>query len=115
TGLYHRSHLLDRVNDALSRNDVDTRNGGVMFIEIDNVPDLRERLGLSNVESLLHDLARFVVRHVGGGMLVSRYGDACFVALDAEADGNALEAQAKYLRERVNGHNFIISGQPIRL
>lgn len=115
TGLYHRSFLLDRVNEAVEPGAAHARGGGVLFIEIDNVPDLRERLGLSNVESLLRDLARYVVRHIGEGMLASRYGDACFVVFDAESSANALETQAKYLRDRVNGHSFIIGGQPIRL
>lgn len=115
TGLHHRGFLLDRVNEAIDEGPVETRHGGVLFIEIDNVVDLRERLGLSNVETLLRDLARYVVRHIGEGMLASRYGDACFVVLDGKGNGQTLETQARYLRERVNGHSFIVSGQPIRL
>lgn len=115
TGLYHRSFLLDRVNESIDQGSAGDRNGGVLFIEIDNVPDLRERLGLSNVEALLRDLSRYVVRHIGEGMLASRYGDACFVVFDGAGAGTALETQARYLRDRVNGHSFIVSGQPIRL
>ncbi|MBB5208154.1 EAL domain-containing protein [Chiayiivirga flava] len=115
TGLYHRSYLLDRVNESIDQGNGGDRSGGVLFIEIDNVPDLRERLGLSNVETLLRDLSRYVVRHIGEGMLASRYGDACFVVFDGAGEGASLETQARYLRDRVNGHSFIVSGQPIRL
>lgn len=115
TGLHHRSFLLDRVNEAIDDGPIDARSGGVLFIEVDNVGDLRERLGLSNVETLLRDLARYVVRHIGEGMFASRYGDACFVVLDSKGNGQTLETQGRYLRERVNGHSFIVSGQPIRL
>lgn len=115
TGLHHRGFLLDRVNEAIDDGTPDSRSGGVLFIEIDNVVDLRERLGLSNVETLLRDLARYVVRHIGEGMLASRYGDACFVVLDGKGNGQTLETQGRYLRERVNGHSFIVAGQPIRL
>ena len=115
TGLHHRSFLLDRVNEALERGAGVARGGGVLFIEVDNVPDLRDRLGLSNVETLLHDLSRYVVHHVDNGMLVSRYGDACFVVFDKASSAGALETQAKYLHNRLDDHSFIVAGQPIRL
>ena len=115
TGLHHRGFFLDRVNEVLEQGAGAARPGGVLFIEIDNVPDLRERLGLSNVETLLHDLSRFVVHHVESGMLVSRYGDACFVVFDKGGSTGALETQARYLHDRVDNHSFIVAGQPIRL
>lgn len=115
TGLYHRAHLLDRINEAVGGEDARRRSGGVLFLEIDGVATLRERLGLSGVEQLLGDAAAFLVSQLDSNEMASRYGDGCLVVFDPERDDAALEARAVALRTLLLAHAFSVAGQPLRL
>ena len=73
-----RAAMLERLEQALMQPDVAQRDGGLLFIGIENVPALRQRMGLTTVEELLEDAAQFIVgrwaRHDGLAV-----GDACFL------------------------------------
>jgi diguanylate cyclase (GGDEF)-like protein len=115
TGLFHRHHLLDRLNDALGAENARERDGGVLFLEIDGVATLRERLGLSGVEQVLGDAAAFLVQQLDAPELASRYGDGCLVVFSPERDDAALEARASTLRTLLLAHGFSVAGQPLRI
>jgi diguanylate cyclase (GGDEF)-like protein len=115
TGLYHRSHLLDRLNEAVGGDDARQASGGVLFLEIDGVATLRERLGLSGVEQLLGDSAAFLVSQLDPGEAATRYGDGCFVVFDPAREDAALETRAVALRTLLLGHAFTVAGQPLRI
>jgi diguanylate cyclase (GGDEF)-like protein len=115
TGLYHRAHLLDRLNDALGTDKVRERDGGVLFLEVDGVPTLRERLGLSGVEQVLGDAAAYLVQQLESDEIATRYGDGCFVVVSPNRDDAGLEARAATLRGLLVGHAFTVAGQPLRI
>lgn len=115
TGLYHRTHLLDRINDTLGLEGVRERRGGVLFLEIDGVATLRERLGLSGVEQLIGDAAAFLATQLDTDEIASRYGDGTLVVLCPGADDIALEGRATHLRGRLAARAFNVGGQPLRI
>jgi diguanylate cyclase (GGDEF)-like protein len=115
TGLYHRGYLLDRVNEILGADNVRERPGGVLFLEIDGVPTLRERLGLSGVEQLIGEAAAFLATQLDGDELASRYGDGSLVVLSPDRDETTLEGRATYLRGRLAARAFNVAGQPLRI
>lgn len=115
TGLYYRAHLLDRLNDTLGADNVRQRAGGVLFLEIDGVSTLRERLGLSGVEQLLGNAAAFLVTQLDDNEIATRYGDGSLVVFSPERDDAVLEARAADLRRLLVGHAFGIAAQPLRI
>lgn len=112
TGLHHRAFLLDRLNEALGG---DTARGGVLFLEIDGVLALRERLGLSGVEQLLAEASTVLVQRLEAGEIASRYGDGCLVVFAPGDDDVQLEARAVQLRRQLSEHGFQVAGQPQRI
>jgi diguanylate cyclase (GGDEF)-like protein len=113
TGLHHRAWLLDRLNEALDRGRASI--GGVLFLEIDGVAALRDRLGLSGIQQLLADAATFLVQKLEPGEIASRYGDGCLVVFSPGNDELALEARAVQLRRQLAEHGFRIAEQPQRI
>ena len=113
TGLHHRAHLLDQLNDALSAESPGA--GGVLFLEIDGVLALRERLGLSGVEELLSEAATFLVQKLDEGEIASRYGDGCLVVFRSSGDEATLEGRAVQLRRQLAEQGFRIGNQPQRI
>jgi PleD family two-component response regulator/EAL domain-containing protein (putative c-di-GMP-specific phosphodiesterase class I) len=106
TGLHFRAAMLERLEQALVEAEPTRRRGGVMFLGVENVPALRQRLGLTTAEELLEDVAQFIVGQLGSGAMASRYGDGCFLIFDASADADQLRADGEQLREAIRLHAF---------
>jgi diguanylate cyclase (GGDEF)-like protein len=115
TGLYQRSYLLDRLNEILGGDAVRDRAGGLLFLEIDGVATLRERLGLSGLEQLLSEAAEYLVRQLDPHQIASRYSDGCIVVMDPERDDAGLESRAIELRARLATQAFTVADKPLRI
>lgn len=115
TGLHFRAAMLERLEQALVEAEPSRRRGGVMFLGVENVPVLRQRLGLTTAEELLEDVAQFIVAQLGSGAMASRYGDGCFLIFDAAADIEQLRADGEQLREAIRQHSFETPRENVRL
>jgi diguanylate cyclase (GGDEF)-like protein len=115
TGLFARSHALDRINEILGTEDVRARPGGVLFLDLDGIAALRDKLGLTGVEQLLAEAGSLIVGHLAADELATRYGDGCFVVVCPARPDGALEALAQEVRNALISHAFDIGGRPLRL
>lgn len=113
TGLLHRSEVREQIADALGRSHEDSP-GGVLFLEIESVNLLRDRLGLTVLEQLLTGVGKLVGEHAGQ-RAATRFGDGSFVLLDTEADEAGLVNFATHLRAALVQHPFNVQGHPLRL
>lgn len=117
TGLYRRSWVLDRINhriDAMLAS-VGSRPGGVLYLEIEGATQIRERHGLSTLEQLLAEAGRALVERLGETGIAARLGDASFLILAPEIEGESLDSLAASLHHTVASHRFEANGSPIRL
>jgi diguanylate cyclase (GGDEF)-like protein len=112
TGLYRRAVVLDRINDALGTG---TAAGGVLFLEIDDIAALRDRLGLVAVDALLVAAGRVLAATLGDQCLAARINDNAFLILAPDRDDQALDALAQRLRDQLMQHPFEAGGKAIRL
>ncbi|GAB2503901.1 EAL domain-containing protein [Arenimonas alkanexedens] len=113
SGLFHRSELLENLEYLLA--DASEHSaGGVLFLEIESVNLLRDRLGLTTLEQLLHVVGRMLGEHAEPTP-VARFGDGSFLVLDRERDEASLEQLATQLRAALVQHPFNVQGHPLRL
>lgn len=112
TGLFGREELLAQVDDLLAAGQ--RRAGGVLFLEIESIGLLRDKLGLSTLEQVLGETGRLLAQH-SDDLKVARFGDGSFLALDLDHDGSNLETLAATLRNKLVQHPFQASGHPLRL
>ncbi len=115
TGLHFRAAMLERLEQALVETEPARRRGGVMFLGVENVPELRQRLGLTTAEELLEDVAQFIVGQLGLDAMASRYGDGCFLIFDAAADVEQLRADGEQLRQAIRLHAFETPRESVKL
>lgn len=113
TGLLHRSELREELASALAAANEQSR-GGVLFLEVESVNLLRDRLGLTVLEQLLGVVGKLVGEQAGQRP-ATRFGDGSFVVFDAAADEAGLEAVAAQLRATLVQHPFNVQGRPLRL
>ena len=105
SGLYDRAFLLDRLNAHLA-DEASRLRGGLMLAEIDGAAALREKLGLIAFDALLAQVGAFLAAHVEASELVARFGDASFLVLSPDADGEILKQRGLTLRDRVAREGF---------
>lgn len=115
TGLHRRSYMLDRLAETLASDNVRSQPGGLLFVEIEGAPQLRERYGLTVLEQLLAEAGSQLTQGLGEGELGCRYSDGCFVVYSQERDEAGLERLALDLRNALITHPFKAEGKPIRL
>jgi EAL domain-containing protein (putative c-di-GMP-specific phosphodiesterase class I)/PleD family two-component response regulator len=111
TGLVYRTSLLKQLDDALHRGQ---QEGGLLFVEVENLGPLRERVGLTALETLLGDLSRLLSASLGE-VPSTRFGDGSYLAMNSQHDELALESLAAQLRQTVMATPFTALGHPLRL
>ncbi len=115
TGLYFRSHVLDRLSESLAAADVRQAAGGTLFIDLDGLPQLREKLGLSGIEQLLSAAGSELVKLLDDGQLATRFSDGGFIVLCPGLSDAELDAHAVKIRSALASHAFEVEGRPVRL
>ena len=115
SGLYFRSHVLESLAGMVALPDIRDQAGGVLFIDLDGLSQLRERIGLTGVERLLTQTGRLLVDHVAADEQVTRFSDGCFIVLCPRHTDAALESHAISLRATLASHAFEVDGRPVRL
>lgn len=115
TGLHRRSYMLDRLAEVLATDNVRNHPGGLLFLEIEGIPQLREQYGLSTLEQLMSEVGSQVSEGLAEGELACRYSDGCYAIYSGERDENALERLAIELRNGLITHPFKAEGKPLRL
>ena len=113
TGLYSREELLESL-DALLADASERSPGGVLFLEIESVNLLRDRLGLTSLEQLLASVGKLLA-DTAGPTAAGRFGDGSYLILDHGRDEAGLEALATQLRGVLVQHPFNVQGHPLRL
>lgn len=113
TGLFSREELLESL-DALLADATERTPGGVLFLEIESVNLLRDRLGLTSLEQLLASVGKLLA-DTAGPTAAGRFGDGSYLILDHERDEAGLEALAAQLRGALVQHPFNVQGHPLRL
>ena len=108
SGLMQRNDMLALLKQNISRSDQ-----ALYFIELNGVNLLKDRLGLSNVESLLKKFASYLLGACEPHAL-ARFGDSSFVmAFEGDCSDSALSAHAEKLRGKIMAQKFDVQGQVI--
>jgi EAL domain-containing protein (putative c-di-GMP-specific phosphodiesterase class I)/GGDEF domain-containing protein len=88
--------------------------GGLVFVEVEGLALLRERIGLTALEILLGDVSRLLTGNAGE-LPATRFGDGSYLLLDRRLDESGLEALAVQLRQALMQNPFQALGHPLRL
>jgi PleD family two-component response regulator/EAL domain-containing protein (putative c-di-GMP-specific phosphodiesterase class I) len=111
TGLYERAHVLDRMSAALASEQRNT--GGVLFIEIDGAPSLRERLTLAVYETLASQTGALIVEQLEESELGARFSDRSYILLCPQRGQKELHTLAEAVLQRFSGHVFDLGAQSL--
>ncbi len=108
TGLYERSHLLDRLSEALVIDDLDSAPGGLLFVEINGARELREREGLLGYEALTRQVGATIASFAGAADVCSQGSDSSFLFLAQDRPQAEFEALAQALLDAVAKGDYAV-------
>lgn len=111
TGLVYRNTLLQQLDTDIAEG---RQVGGLIFIEVENLNLLRERIGLTALEILLGDVSRLLTQTLGD-LPATRFNDGSFLVLDRQREELSLDSLATQLRQILMTNAFQALGHPLRL
>jgi diguanylate cyclase (GGDEF)-like protein len=115
TGLYHRTYLMDRLNECLGAEERSEGLGGVLFVELEGSQNLREQRGLAAYEAVMRQVGATIAGHARPDEYAARYGDASYVLLSARRTESELVQLGEAIVERMGRDVATIDGQPVAL
>lgn len=111
TGLVYRKSLLEQLDQCLLEGQ---QTGGLIFLEVESLSLLRERIGLTALEILLGDVSRLLTA-TAGNLPATRFGDGSYLLLDKQLEELRLDSLATELRATLMQNPFQALGHPLRL
>lgn len=102
TGLYHRTYVIDRLNELLAHEDRGQQSGGVLFVEVEGAHAVREQRGLAAYEPVMRQVSATIASFARPDELAARYGDSSFLLLSPVRDLAELETLARQMAERLS-------------
>ena len=104
SGIVERGRMLARIDQLITAG---SPRGGIVFLEMETIAALRERLGLSQFEKL-HVEALALLEPLVGERMLCRFADGGFLVLDASLEPEELLIFAVQLREALVAQEFVL-------
>ncbi|MCZ8063941.1 EAL domain-containing protein [Silanimonas sp.] len=109
SGIVERGRMMARIDQLITEG---RARGGVVFLEMETIAKLRERLGLGQFERL-HVEALDLLKPLAGERMLCRFADGGFLVLDASLDPDELLMLGVQLREALVAHEFRLGDQSV--
>jgi len=110
TGLYTRSHMLQRLNSMIPGDG----SGALYMVEVAGIGALRDRYGYAGLEQLLTEAAGRI-GEAATGHAVSRLSDSIYLVHAAGLEADQLPESARALRDALGHEGFSVNDEVVRL
>ncbi|MGV6850738.1 MAG: EAL domain-containing protein [bacterium] len=98
TGLWNRSHLDTRLDEAIQKAQQGHNNQFFFYLEPDNFKTIQEQVGLANSDLILIDIANSIKEIAGEDAISARYSDHTFTFMKIISSQQEAEKLAEILR-----------------
>ncbi len=112
TGVANRQHFMDALTVAIS----DTKGeGSLMFIQIDNFRELQNKVGITNTDEILVEVAELISDFRKDNDLVARFGDNSFSFYSPTSSKDVVEVLATNIIREISNHRYASAEQFVQL
>lgn len=111
SGIVERGRMMARIDHLITGG---APRGGIVFLEMETIAKLRERLGLGQFERL-HVETLDLLKPLAGERMLCRFADGGFLVLDTALDTDDLLMLGVQLREALAAHEFQLGEQSLRI
>lgn len=104
TGLYNRQYFIQALERNLSN------RPGVIYLTIDNLIVLRNKLGISATDQLIKKIATLITSQTDPNDLVANFNDGIFTILTVQGEEAHLNNLSETLKKKITHESFDING-----
>lgn len=102
TDLMSRSAFIETLGKIIRKQG---KAWGLLFIDLDNMINIRETIGLVELDGVIKQLAQMIAYQAGEESTVARFSDHTFTVLYPAKDDKSVKAKAEVIRQEIE--NFI--------
>lgn len=115
TGLYNRQYFIANLEAAVDRVGASPEEpaGGILYLQLDAVTDMRERIGLAGIEQLLEKIGRRVTDGLDEQHMPARFGEHSIAVLIDGLAADDLVDLARTICDRVASDVFDIRNKEV--
>ncbi|MEA3413762.1 MAG: EAL domain-containing protein [Pseudomonadota bacterium] len=114
TGLFNRKYFMTLVDEAIQNATIGQGNSALIQIEISNIQDIRNRLGVAATDIVISDIARILESTCKEDDALARFGEETFSILTTHywEQTNVMDCMAR-LATAVEGHISDVEGKSV--
>ena len=114
TGLFSHDYFLNQLDSNIKQAKAGTTTSSLLFIGIDSFNDIRSRVGITNAESILLNLAQFIQSQTEQENCLAHYCDDGFSLLLPDTGVDKSRDYAEQLCRLVESHIIEVNEQSIQ-
>lgn len=114
TGLYNRPHFVELMDAAAERAVNAGQPSALAYLQLNHYAQLLAELGVSDIDLLLTELARWLPTQLPADVRLARFSDDVFTILHTGQTAEQLQALLQVLLKRLESQLFDIQGRSIQ-
>jgi len=115
TGMMNRQHFMQVLDESVSAEHAENPDLSVLYILLENFRDIREKIGVSDSDMVLRDVAGIIQNCIGKSDIVARFGYYVFTVIHYSDDTMAVDEFAARMLQSLDKQVFNIGGHSIRV
>jgi diguanylate cyclase (GGDEF)-like protein/PAS domain S-box-containing protein len=115
TGLYNRRYMEEALDREVRRASRAKKSVGILMIDLDHFKQFNDAYGHDAGDTVLREVARFLVKNVRAEDFVCRYGGEEFLIILPTADVDGARTKADRLRTMMKELRIVYQGQKLSM
>jgi len=113
TGLFNRRYLEETLQREILRAERKQSSIGIIMMDVDNFKQLNDTCGHASGDAILQELGSFLLSHIRGDDIASRYGGDEFVVVLPNTSLEVTQQKAELICESIHEFQFRIDGKKL--
>lgn len=115
TGLYNRRYFLEKVEEAIHAATNDEHRSHLVLVELLNMGDLRERIGVGATDLVLAEAAETLASLCSGDSVLGRMAEDVFAIVTSVQEPEALTRKLRRIHMAFEERTFEVEGKSVSL
>ena len=113
TDLANRRYFIEQLKEFMDQEDVDQNPHAMVFIKLDNYPELQQQLGIAGCDILLRDITAIITPILANSRNLARFADDIFTSLHPISEDIKIHTLCEKICDAIVNCDLNIDGKPM--